>query len=114
MPASVTLELFWDETGTTGLVGNLSREAGTQPDVDFTTIDTARFRVRLPDRSVVYWTADILADPVPTETTVSVRHVFEPGDLTIGPSRAWIEVSNDGGANYYTANSYTTLNVVDS
>ena len=51
MPAN--LEIFWQETGTTGLTGNLTRVDGTQPDVDFTDVNAARFRVRKPDRTVV-------------------------------------------------------------
>lgn len=114
MPASVTLELFWQTTGTTGLVGNLVRIAGTAPDIDFTAVDAARFRVRMPDRSIAYWPADVLTDPAATSTTVSVRHVFEVGDLVVGSLRAWIEVSVDGGSNYYTARDFTFLTVVDS
>lgn len=111
---SVNVELFWEDTGTTGLVGNLTRIAGDQPDVDLTTVDAARFRVRMPDRSVAFWSASILASPAPTATTISIRHTFADGDLAVGPMRAWIEVSTDGGATYYTARTYSTLTGVDS
>ena len=110
---SVSLEVFWETTGTTGLVGNLSRLAGTTPDVDFTAVDTARFRVRYPDRSVAYWAADVLTDPAATATTVSVRHVLEAGDLVVGTLRAWIEVSTDGGAHWYTSRTSEQLVVTD-
>lgn len=112
MPAN--LEIFWQETGTTGLTGNLTRVDGTQPDVDFTDVNAARFRVRKPDRTVVYWSADILASPAPTSTTISIQHVFETDDYAIGPNRAWIEVSTDGGTTWYTSRSYDTLTGVDS
>ena len=111
---SASLELFWQTTGTTGLTGNLTRVDGTQPDVDFTDVNAARFRVRKPDRTVVYWAADILASPAPTSTTISIQHVFEADDYAIGPNRVWIEVSTDGGTLWYTSRTFDTFTGVDT
>lgn len=111
---SVNAELFWQETGTTGYTGHATRVAGTQPDVDFTDVNAARFRVRKPDRTVVYWAADILTDPAATATTISIQHVFEADDFALGPNRTWIELSTDGGTTWYTTRTYETLNGVDT
>ena len=111
---SASLELFWQTTGTTGLTGNLTRVDGTQPDVDFTDVNAARFRVRKPDRTVVYWTADILTDPAATTTTISIQHIFEADDFALGPNRTWIELSTDGGTTWYATRTYETLIGVDT
>lgn len=109
------IELFWCGLGATmGYTLNVTRAADGSPDVDFTTVDAARFRLVDTDGAVTHQDATILADPVATTTTISIRHTLDPGDFTAaGTFAVWGELSTDAGTTWY-ATAAVTLTVQDT
>ena len=105
-------ELFWQTLGgTMGITCTITRTVSQIPVVDLSTVNAARIRLRRSGADAVNYTATVVG--LPTATSITIRHAFVPGDLTVGTYSAWGVVSVDDGTSWYPSEA-GTLTVVDT